>query len=215
MLVRRRGSALWTLPSGEIRPGTATDDLLTSVLPATDRRGPRIFRTTAGLCPGGRAAPGGDGRSPAPKGGRARPHRGDRLGGRRRNADRHGSRRPRGRRDAVAGATGAAPGSGRVVESGASSGLTFTSSSGFVARCDSKRVDLIHGPEIQFHNIRHNVYCACLVSAGYMAFAPRGKASLLTPVRFPVVVFGSIRGTAALAFTRARRVLDRTRSSFS
>lgn len=30
LLVRRRGSALWTLPSGELRPGTPTDDLLTA-----------------------------------------------------------------------------------------------------------------------------------------------------------------------------------------
>lgn len=30
LLVRRRGSALWTLPAGEIRPGTPPDDLLTS-----------------------------------------------------------------------------------------------------------------------------------------------------------------------------------------
>lgn len=30
LLVRRRGSALWTLPSGEVRPGTPADDLLTA-----------------------------------------------------------------------------------------------------------------------------------------------------------------------------------------
>jgi ADP-ribose pyrophosphatase YjhB (NUDIX family) len=30
LLVRRRGSALWTLPAGEARPGTLIDDLLTS-----------------------------------------------------------------------------------------------------------------------------------------------------------------------------------------
>jgi ADP-ribose pyrophosphatase YjhB (NUDIX family) len=30
LLVRRRGSALWTLPAGELRPGTPTDDLLTA-----------------------------------------------------------------------------------------------------------------------------------------------------------------------------------------
>ena len=30
LLVRRRGSALWSLPAGELRPGTPTDDLLTA-----------------------------------------------------------------------------------------------------------------------------------------------------------------------------------------
>ena len=30
LLVRRRGSALWTLPAGEVRPGTPLDELLTS-----------------------------------------------------------------------------------------------------------------------------------------------------------------------------------------
>lgn len=30
LLVRRRGSALWTLPSGEIRPGSPPHELLTS-----------------------------------------------------------------------------------------------------------------------------------------------------------------------------------------
>lgn len=30
LLVRRRGSALWTLPGGELRPGLPPDDLLTS-----------------------------------------------------------------------------------------------------------------------------------------------------------------------------------------